>query len=750
MNLTIDMFYGMVAAICAIIITIILYRNKQSDKLDKSINNLLTFFVLFCVIDAVWGLVNSRTFITNFWVSTIFVYLFYIFSALTTFVWFCYIFSYLGLSKKKTKVLYGIGALILIGQMVLIALNYFKLDMFEIDIVTTVYHPYEKRFYIYYLQYLYDVIILLYIIVKQASRKLDPVQKRIFKNAESYTIIFTIMTLGQMYLPNLCLFSLGLLMVSFAIAPINNEEPIIINETKKETKKEIKDKIKLAEESEIKHASIVASVSDSVKQVYLVDLDDLEYKKYNKQENKFENDDKDNNFFSLITKNLVEVISDEERQKVFEELGKDKINEALKNDNSYIINYHVKDDDALKAYSVRFMNIEDSEGKAIAYIQDEHKKIIKKVQEEPVPEEIKPVEEEKPVEESVPQEQPPVEILPLGQEDKSTDIEVPIHEPIVNKDAEFAKKIETVLNPDCKAYNIIKESEDVIDMMNNLAEYNNVKLITRHVRINNENVIFDREKLAQVLTNVLTNAIKYSDEGGKVTYVLEELTCKKENQARFKFSIKDNGVGMSEEFLKHIFEERTREENSKNVRGLGLGMYVAKNLIDKMGGEIVVNSKKGIGTSVSIYLELLLADTKEAKEEAKNLEALRGSRVLLVEKDEEANSKAKKVLEEAGILVEEAENGRTAVDKVVDSPDGYYVAILLDTEIPVFDGFMATEKIRIADAINNRYIPIIGIVPKASYEIKTRVKKAGMDDYLSRGMIETRLVIKIGEHVKMG
>lgn len=733
MTLTIDMFYGIVAAICAIVITITLNRNLRSNKIDRIDNALLTFFVLYCVVDGAWGLVNSRTLFESYLLSNIFVYAVYTLEALVTFAWFRYIFHYINVEQGRKRIILYIDIVVLIAQLILLVLNIFNKNLFEIDIVTSIYHPYDSRYLIYYLQLLLEVIALVYILFKLPSKKSDLVSKKLYQNALFYLLIMITATLGQMYVPNLCFFSLGLMMLSFALAPINNEEPIIITQVK-ETRKEVKDRLKQEAENELKLAQLIGKVTDSVSEIYSVNIDTNEYKVFDSDTQSFKDDKLEKGFFEFFLDKLKSDVHDEEYVSIKEKFNVEKINESFKEKDNYIVEFLAKDGEDLKRYSIRTMKIDSSENKAIVSIYDEHKRIVKKIVEVP--------KKETKVVDKVETKKAPVKKTAKAATVRNTKSEVK------KKPVSVPKPVKVTLDTNNKPHNIIKENEDLCEMMKNLADLHNIKFVSRTVRVKNENVIYDLDKLNKILTNVINNAIKYSNEGSKVTYILEEISCKDKTKAKFKFSIKDNGVGMSEKFLNHIYDEYSKEENSLGKNGIGLGMYVVRNLIDRIDGDISINSKQGVGTSVTITTEFELTEPKATKSDSESVNNIKGKRVLLVEDNEEYRNKIIEVLEKAEILYDIAKDGRNTVDKVVDSANGYYVAVILGTEVTVFDQFDTTAKIRKADAINNRYIPIIGITEKATYDNKNSAKKVGMDEYLSISTVNNKLVSKIAENVK--
>lgn len=272
----------------------------------------------------------------------------------------------------------------------------------------------------------------------------------------------------------------------------------------------------------------------------------------------------------------------------------------------------------------------------------------------------------------------------------------------------------------------------------------------------------DETKLREILLNVISNSVKYTPEGGSVTVKIteegaaENLTegaikqmagssaedtekNKKGQKLLYRFIIEDTGIGMSEEYLPHMFEEFTRERSSteSKVIGTGLGLPIVKSLVDLMGGSIEVSSQIGKGTKTTILLPFVIAEKKipdkqqEQKESEKLLEPLKGKRILLVE-DNELNAEiAITILEEGGLKVEWAEDGRKCLEIVQEKPEDYYDLILMDIQMPKMDGYQTTEKIRSLSDRRSR-IPIVAMTANAFDEDKKKAYESGMNGHISK------------------
>ena len=256
--------------------------------------------------------------------------------------------------------------------------------------------------------------------------------------------------------------------------------------------------------------------------------------------------------------------------------------------------------------------------------------------------------------------------------------------------------------------------------------------------------------IQQIFINIITNAIKYNKPGGSVYCHLKEIPCE-ENQVNYQVIIRDTGIGMSPEFLKTIFQPFTQEtQDARSVyQGTGLGMSIVKNLIDRMGGSIEIESEPGVGTAVSVSLKFPIAEAPKQMEKKKGMAEnrnLTGIRVLLAEDNELNREIAKFILEDEKMIVTEAKNGKEAVELFCEKPEGTFDVILMDVMMPVMDGLEATRKIRQFQRKDAATIPIFAMTANAFSEDRETAEKAGMDEHLSKPLDAKRLIKKIREY----
>ena len=260
--------------------------------------------------------------------------------------------------------------------------------------------------------------------------------------------------------------------------------------------------------------------------------------------------------------------------------------------------------------------------------------------------------------------------------------------------------------------------------------------------IRNEEIYCDRLRLNQVLLNLLSNSVKYTEAGGMIHMCVTEKDGAPEGYANYEFSIKDNGIGMSEEFVKHIFEPFEREENStiSGIQGTGLGMAITKNIVDMMGGTIEVASQQGVGTEFKVsFVFRICSDLQERQEKEKSRKntAEKGSRAhtgrILLAEDVELNQEiAVTILGDAGFETEVAKNGQVAVEMLQKSEPGYYKVILMDIQMPVMNGYEATREIRQLQNKELASIPIIAMSANAFEEDRQEALKSGMNGHIAK------------------
>ena len=270
--------------------------------------------------------------------------------------------------------------------------------------------------------------------------------------------------------------------------------------------------------------------------------------------------------------------------------------------------------------------------------------------------------------------------------------------------------------------------------------------------VTDQNVILDKNHFSRVLMNLISNAYKFTPEGGNVAVRVSQSIPEQNAEAEYEFRVKDNGIGMSKEFSKNVFETFEREKTStvSGIQGTGLGMAISKSIIDVMGGTIIIDSAPGVGTEFRILVRLPITKEEISHESKKSdpenvITDYAGKRVLLVDDIEVNREIAQMILESAGFIVETAENGQDAVDKVAHSGAGYYDLILMDIQMPVMNGYEATQAIRAMDDKTLANLPIIALTANAFKEDEQNALEAGMNAHVSKPLDVDKLLVVINK-----
>ena len=251
-----------------------------------------------------------------------------------------------------------------------------------------------------------------------------------------------------------------------------------------------------------------------------------------------------------------------------------------------------------------------------------------------------------------------------------------------------------------------------------------------------EYIVCDKMRISQIFINIVSNAIKYTNPKGIITIKVIEEPSNDDTMASFKFSIKDTGIGMTDEFKKNIFEPFAREDrlSLSRIEGTGLGMSITKKIIDLMNGTIKVNSTLGVGSEFIVSLRLKIANdykTNIENEDNNNLK-ISGKRILLVDDLAINREIVMTFLEKVGAIVETAENGEIALEMLKMSNHNYYDLVLMDVMMPVMDGYQATKEIRKLEDKKISNIPIIAMTANAFEDDRQNAIDAGMNDYISK------------------
>ncbi len=292
---------------------------------------------------------------------------------------------------------------------------------------------------------------------------------------------------------------------------------------------------------------------------------------------------------------------------------------------------------------------------------------------------------------------------------------------------------------DEKPHNLHELTKKFFDIYLFTAQEKNIDF-TLNYNCEHDNILCDELRLSRIFMNIVSNSIKYTKSGGYVTFSISEEPNETDDSSKYICVVEDNGIGMSEEYQKRIFESFSREQTSttSGIQGTGLGMAITKSLVDLMYGTISVESELGKGTKVTVEITFNYSNESEGEKALNNAvyakASLEGKRILLVEDNELNREIAKDTLLDEGLIVDEACDGTEAVDIIKGLDDAlYYDVILMDIQMPIMDGYKATTTIRtLKDVPNVDKVPIIAMTANAFEEDKQKAFDCGMNDHLAK------------------
>jgi len=280
----------------------------------------------------------------------------------------------------------------------------------------------------------------------------------------------------------------------------------------------------------------------------------------------------------------------------------------------------------------------------------------------------------------------------------------------------------------CDLFKIFKRIEDITSLQaknkNLNTQYNKENIVHAHV-------LADELRIEQILINIVNNAIKYTPEGKDVQLKAEELGPADEGKIRYRFTISDTGIGISEDYLPYIFDSFTREQNTtiNRIQGTGLGLAIAARVVEQMGGKIEVESRINEGSTFTVTLDLMPTIPEQLNDEEAQELNIRGHKVLLVE-DNDINAEiAMMMLKQSGIEVDRAENGQSGLERVKEN---HYAAVLMDIQMPIMNGYETSRAIRQIDGEYFKKLPIIAISANAYDDDVKQCLEAGMNDHIAK------------------
>ena len=295
-------------------------------------------------------------------------------------------------------------------------------------------------------------------------------------------------------------------------------------------------------------------------------------------------------------------------------------------------------------------------------------------------------------------------------------------------------------------FNLISISREVFAVIKQMAAEQNIRIEWEKKEITHRDFIGSPGYVKRVMMNILSNAVKYNRENGHIYISCMEIPSEQPGMTTMEFVCRDTGIGMTEEFQKCVFEPFAQEHTGSRTKfaGTGLGMPIAKNLVEKMGGTITFESEEGAGTTFVIRVPFKIDMNADKREKQKDVseKSIKGLHILLAEDNELNMEIAEFMLQNEGTVVTKAWNGQEAVELFRKSKPGEFDVILMDIMMPVMNGYEAAKMIRSLDREDAKTIPIIAMTANAFTEDRLRAKEAGMDEHIAKP-VDGKLLIKV-------
>ena len=295
-------------------------------------------------------------------------------------------------------------------------------------------------------------------------------------------------------------------------------------------------------------------------------------------------------------------------------------------------------------------------------------------------------------------------------------------------------------------FNLSSIFREVFGVIEQMAAEQNIRIRWEKKEITHRNLIGSPGYVKRVMMNILSNAVKYNKENGQIYISCMEISSEQPEMTTMEFVCRDTGIGMTDEFQKHIFEPFAQEHTGSRTKftGTGLGMPITKKLVEKMGGTVTFESEKGVGTTFVIQVPFKIdldADKREEQTDASE-KSIKGLHILLAEDNELNMEIAEFVLQNEGADLTKAWDGQEAVELFRNSEPGEFDVILMDIMMPVMDGYEAAKMIRFLDREDAKEIPIIAMTANAFTEDRIKAKEAGMDEHIAKP-VDMELLIKV-------
>ncbi|MCQ2409116.1 MAG: response regulator [Clostridia bacterium] len=753
---------GLITVIVSAILFNRVWHTKRKSQIDKDYCYLLVFFAVFGLVDAVWGFLGSPVAspVPNPDAYNVFTYFFHTMAGLSAFVWTVYIIRYLKLKGRIRVIALVVCVLFLMTQAALIIQNMFTGNAFGVAADGS-YHINKLRPVMFFMQFAYYVFVVVLSLIVGIPAYIRKDKKKI-KLASSSILMSAVMLVAgfaQMFYPDGPFYSIGFMVAAVTIYSFN---------VTRQREKFIYD---LYESENSKLSSIVNNIGQDFRAIYYVDLETMAYENFggggDSSLNKEIKDNQTSNFFDDAQNVISKYVQESDKAAMSEAFKKENLLKELEEKGIFTIEYkmgrHVQ-----RYYMIKCKKTEaDGKEKLLVGVYDIDDQVKERMK---VQEELK-----KAMDEALYANKAKTSFL----FNMSHDIRTPMNaiigftdmakkyiddkervEASLSKVSMASEHLLSLINDvldmariesgkvtiEEKPVSITASADNLYSLMASTAEKKNINF-TIKTSVEHDMVFADALRVGRVYMNILSNAIKYTGEGGMVAMRVTELPSSSPDKVRIQFSVADNGIGMSEEFQEHLFDAFSREQSStvSGIQGTGLGMAITKELVGLMKGTIDVSSKLGEGTVMTVTFPFRNAEGEslvENNEFAVDPGFMKGKKLLLVEDNELNREIAVDILSELNLDIDTAEDGTVAIKKVAASIENgtEYDVILMDIQMPIMDGYTATGEIRELQKGGKR-TPIIAMTANAFDEDKQRALASGMDGHVAKP-INVKLLVE--------
>ena len=761
-KMDIGLLYAIVAFVCAVIIGMILNRTtatKYKEMIDNTFRTVLIFFLVFCIVDGCWGtFFSTMLFEDKPWHDSgyeFFTYCFHGMSALSALFWSGYMIEYIHSSQRFAKALHVVRYGLLVTQWGILFANIRNHLAFSFP--DGIYTPGPLRKSLFWIQFSYYLIIAICVAVVNIKR--NEANRKLCQTAIIFSSIPLAAGILQLIYPDAPMYSLGFTLSSVVIYAFNVTAQ----------REEYLSKFYATENSTLN--DVILGLSEDYLFVTYIDLDTGAYTNFGRLDTR-DGGSEGQDFFADELHDICRSIYPDDAPTVEQMLSREHIAAELSQKKSYRFNYRAIIDGTIKYHMMKVIRSGDGDAnKIIIGVFDDDERIREQMayQDELLAarndaEQASRAKTNFLFNMSHDIRTPMNAILGFTDMTQKHIDDRPKALECIEKVHSAGKHLLSIINDvldmsriesgkiviDESPMSLSKCTVEILDIVSGLAAEKHIELVRDGREITHDMVYCDRLHFERVCINVITNAIKYTPDGGNVYCRLVELPCDEAGVGRYSVIIRDTGVGMSPEFLEHIYEAFSRERSSttSGVQGTGLGMAITKSLVELMNGEIDIESTQGVGTTVAINIPFRLADgvaAEEAPDSTEDITLLRGKRVLLVEDNALNREIACDLLaEDFGMVVDEADDGITAVEKcrsLADTPaNERYDIIIMDIQMPIMDGYEAARTIRQLDGDYFANVPIVAMTANVFAEDIEKSHAAGMNAHLGKPIERTELI----------